>query len=45
MVVFRETAQKRYDFMAQTAAEAAEIVDETTRGMEPYRHNDIPDHV
>ncbi|KAL8701889.1 MAG: hypothetical protein Q9201_004675 [Fulgogasparrea decipioides] len=43
VVVFRENAQKRYDWIAQTAAEAAEIVDETTRGMEPYRHNDIPD--
>ncbi|KAL8693518.1 MAG: hypothetical protein Q9218_001675 [Villophora microphyllina] len=45
VVVFRETAQKRYDFIAQTAAEAAEIVDETTRGMEPFRHNDLPDFV
>ncbi|KAL8721537.1 MAG: hypothetical protein Q9225_001791 [Loekoesia sp. 1 TL-2023] len=45
VVVFRENAQKRYDFIAQTAAEAAEIVEETSRGMEPYRHNDIPDYV
>lgn len=45
VVVFRENAQKRYDFIAQTAAEAAEIVDETSRAMEPYRHNDIPDFV
>ncbi|KAL8826806.1 MAG: hypothetical protein Q9170_007263 [Blastenia crenularia] len=45
VVVFRESAQKRYDFIAQTAGEAAEIVEETTKGMEPYRHNDIPDYV
>ncbi|KAI4169770.1 MAG: hypothetical protein LQ346_008931 [Caloplaca aetnensis] len=45
VVVFKENAQKRYDFIAQSAAEALEIVDETTRGMEPYRHNDIPDFV
>ncbi|KAL8865521.1 MAG: hypothetical protein Q9198_009286, partial [Flavoplaca austrocitrina] len=43
VVIFRDTAQKRYDWIAQTAAEAAEIVEETTKGMEPYRHNEIPD--
>ncbi|KAI4111131.1 MAG: hypothetical protein LQ339_000859 [Xanthoria mediterranea] len=43
VVIFRDTAQKRYDWIAQTAAEAAEIVEETTRGMEPYRHNEVPD--
>ncbi|KAI4093487.1 MAG: hypothetical protein LQ344_002900 [Seirophora lacunosa] len=45
VVVLRENTQKRYDFIAQTAAEAAEIVEETSRGMEPYHHNDIPDFV
>ncbi|KAL9603888.1 MAG: hypothetical protein Q9219_000826 [cf. Caloplaca sp. 3 TL-2023] len=45
VVVFRENTQKRYDFIAQTAAEAAEIVEEASKGMEPYRHNDIPDYV
>ncbi|KAL8662382.1 MAG: hypothetical protein Q9202_004777 [Teloschistes flavicans] len=45
VVIFRETAQKRYDFIAQTAAEAAEIVEETSRGMEPFRHNDLPEFV
>ncbi|KAL9001431.1 MAG: hypothetical protein Q9169_000006 [Polycauliona sp. 2 TL-2023] len=44
VVIFRDTAQKRYDWMAQTAAEAAEIVEETTKGMEPYRHNEVPDY-
>ncbi|KAI4205527.1 MAG: hypothetical protein LQ350_000306 [Teloschistes chrysophthalmus] len=43
VVVFRENAQKRYDFIAQTAVEAVEIVEETSRGMEPFRHNDLPD--
>ncbi|KAL8893332.1 MAG: hypothetical protein Q9192_005372 [Flavoplaca navasiana] len=43
VVIFRDTAQKRYDWIAQTAAEAAEIVEETTKGMEPYRHNENPD--
>lgn len=43
VVIFRDTAQKRYDWIAQTAAEAAEIVEETTKGMEPYRHNEVPD--
>ncbi|KAI4250551.1 MAG: hypothetical protein L6R40_000151 [Gallowayella cf. fulva] len=43
VVIFRDNAQKRYDWIAQTAAEAAEIVDETSRGMEMYRHNEIPD--
>jgi hypothetical protein len=28
---------KRYDFEAQSVAEAAEIVDEIKRGMEPFR--------
>ncbi|KAL8925634.1 MAG: hypothetical protein Q9172_002138 [Xanthocarpia lactea] len=43
VVVFRDNAQKRYDWIAQTAAEAAEIVEETSKGMEPYRHNEVPD--
>ncbi|KAL8853103.1 MAG: hypothetical protein Q9221_001985 [Calogaya cf. arnoldii] len=43
VVIFRDTAQKRYDWIAQTAAEAAEIVEETIKGMEPYRHNEVPD--
>ena len=45
VVVFRETAQKRYDFIAASAVEAQEIVDETSRGMEPYRHNELQDYV
>ncbi|KAL8708468.1 MAG: hypothetical protein Q9220_006625 [cf. Caloplaca sp. 1 TL-2023] len=45
VVVFKEGAQKRYDWIAQTAAEATEIVEETTKCMEPYRHNDMPDFV
>ncbi|KAL8671481.1 MAG: hypothetical protein Q9168_004016 [Polycauliona sp. 1 TL-2023] len=44
VVIFKDTAQKRYDWIAQTAAEAAEIVEETLKGMEPYRHNEVPDY-
>ncbi|KAL8946987.1 MAG: hypothetical protein Q9222_006687 [Ikaeria aurantiellina] len=45
VVIFKDGAQKRYDWIAQTAIEATEIVEETTKGMEPYRHNDMPDFV
>ncbi|KAL8727899.1 MAG: hypothetical protein Q9166_005776 [cf. Caloplaca sp. 2 TL-2023] len=43
VVVFKDNTQKRYDWIAQTAAEAAEIVDETSRGMAPYRQDEPPD--
>ena len=36
LLVFREKEQKRYDFEAATATDAAEIVEEIRRGMEPY---------
>lgn len=29
---------KRYDFEAQSVTDAAEIVEEVTKGMEPYDH-------
>lgn len=36
VIIFRERESKRYDFEAQSVAEAAEIVEEITKGMEPY---------
>ena len=35
--IFREKETKRYDFEAQNATEAAEIVEEIRKGMEPFR--------
>lgn len=37
IVVFKERESKRYDFEAQTVTEAAEIVDEVNKGMQPYQ--------
>lgn len=37
VVVFRERETKRYDFEAQNISEAAEIVVELRKGMEPYQ--------
>lgn len=37
VVVYREKESKRYDFEAQSISDAAEIVEEITKGMEPYR--------
>ena len=37
VVVFREREKKRYDFEAQTAGEAGEIVEEIRKGMEPFQ--------
>ena len=37
VIIFRERETKRYDFEAQTVGDAAEIVEEITRGMEPYQ--------
>lgn len=37
VIIFRERETKRYDFEALTVNEASEIVEEITRGMEPYQ--------
>lgn len=37
VIIFRERETKRYDFEAQSAGEAAEIVEEIRKGMEPFR--------
>ena len=37
VIIFRERETKRYDFEAQTVADAAEIVEEIARAMEPFR--------
>ena len=37
VIIFRERETKRYDFEAQTVAEAAEIVQEIRKGMEPFQ--------
>ena len=37
VIVFRERETKRYDFEAQNVGEAAEIVEEIRKGMEPFR--------
>ena len=39
MLVWRDTETKRYDFEAQTVSDAAEIVEELSRAMEPFRPN------
>jgi hypothetical protein len=36
LLVFKERETKRYDFVAQTADEAVEIVREIKRGVERY---------
>ncbi len=36
VIIFRERETKRYDFEAQSVSDAAEIVEEITKGMEPY---------
>lgn len=36
IIVFRERETKRYDFEAQTTTEATEIVEETSKAMEPF---------
>lgn len=36
VIIFRERETKRYDFEALTVNDASEIVEEITRGMEPY---------
>lgn len=36
VIIFRERETKRYDFEAQWIAEAAEIVQEISKGMEPF---------
>lgn len=38
VVVYREKESKRYDFEAQSVSDAAEIVEEITKGMEPYQN-------
>jgi len=38
VVVYKATEQKRYDFEAKSADEAAEIVFEIKKGISPY-HN------
>jgi len=38
VVVYREKESKRYDFEAQSVLDAAEIVEEITKGMEPYQN-------
>jgi len=40
MVIFREKETKRYDFEAQNAIDAADIVEEVKRGMQPYQNQD-----
>ena len=37
IVVFKERESKRYDFEAQSVTEAAEIVEEVKKGMEPFQ--------
>ena len=37
VIIFRERETKRYDFEAQSVGEAAEIVEEIRKGMEPFR--------
>ncbi|KAL8828780.1 MAG: hypothetical protein Q9191_002392 [Dirinaria sp. TL-2023a] len=37
LLVFREREQKRYDFEASNATDAAEIVEEINRAIEPYK--------
>ena len=36
VIIFRERETKRYDFEAQSVSDAAEIVEEISKGMEPY---------
>ena len=36
-MIFREKETKRYDFEAQSATDAAEIVEEIKKGIEPYQ--------
>lgn len=38
-MVYRERETKRYDFEAQTVAEAAEIVKEVEKGVERYQES------
>ena len=39
-MIFREKETKRYDFEAQSATDAAEIVEEIRKGIEPYQRQD-----
>ena len=43
VVVFRERETKRYDFESPSVAEAAEIVTEIRKGMEPFFNAGVPD--
>ena len=36
-MIFREKETKRYDFEAQSATDAGEIVEEIKKGIEPYQ--------
>lgn len=45
VVVFRERETKRYDFEASSAGEAAEIVEEIKKGVEPFRNHLEDDRV
>ena len=36
VIIFKERETKRYDFEAQSVSDAAEIVEEISKGMEPY---------
>lgn len=41
-MIFREKETKRYDFEAQSVTDAAEIVEEIKKGIEPYqRQNSV----
>lgn len=40
VVIFREKETKRYDFEAQNAIDATDIVEEVKRGMQPYQNQD-----
>lgn len=39
-MIFREKETKRYDFEAQSAADAAEIVEEIKKGIAPYQRQE-----
>jgi hypothetical protein len=42
VIIFRERETKRYDFEAASISEAAEIVQEIRKGMEPFHTNQNP---
>lgn len=45
VIIFKESAQKRYDWIAQSALDAAEIVEETLKAMKPYQLRNLQDGV